>query len=277
MNILKSIVFGIIEGITEWLPISSTGHLIIYNAIMPMDVSAGFYAVYEVVIQFGAVCAALLYYFNKIWPFGVTKTPLGNFGILKYCKKKTFTLWVKIAISCIPAIIVGLLFGEWLDEHLYNPTVVGISLIVVGIAFIVIETLNSKKEAKINRISQIGFSTAFYIGLFQVLAAIFPGTSRSGAIIIGALVLGVNRTIASEYTFILAIPVMFGASLLKIFKYGLAFSLSEIMIMLVGCISAFVVSIFVIKLMLNYVRKNKFTIFGIYRIILGIIVLICLH
>lgn len=273
MNIVKSIVFGIIEGITEWLPISSTGHLIIFNQIMPLDVSPEFYKLYEVVIQMGAGFAALLVFFKKVWPFGESKNPLGK-GILKYMKKDKFILWLKIAVSCIPAIIAGLTIDDWINEHLYNTTVVSLALIVVGIAFIVVEIVHKNKNSKINSITEIGFDTAFYIGLFQVLAAIFPGTSRSGATIIGGLILGVSRTAASEYTFYLAIPVMIGASLLNVFKIGLAFSLSEYLVLIVGTVVAFIVSLYAIRLLINYVRKNKFTIFGIYRIILGIIVLL---
>lgn len=276
MDILKSIVFGIVEGITEWMPISSTGHLIIFNSLMPMNVTPEFYNLYEVVIQFGAACAVLLVFWNKVWPFGLSNNPISNKGILKYCKKNRFILWMKIAVSCIPAVIVGLLFDDWCNEHFYNPLCVSLALIIVGIAFIVVEILYKDKKPVITRVSEIGFDTAFYIGLFQVLAAIFPGTSRSGATIIGALILGVSRSCASQYTFYLSIPVMFGASILKIFKFGAAITLYEVLILAVGCISAFVVSLFVIRLLTDYVQKHNFIIFGIYRIILGIIVFIYL-
>ena len=276
MDILKSIVFGIVEGITEWMPISSTGHLIIFNSLMPMNVTPEFYNLYEVVIQFGAACAVLLVFWNKVWPFGLSNNPISNKGILKYCKKNRFILWMKIAVSCIPAVIVGLLLDDWCNEHFYNPLCVSLALIIVGIAFIVVEILYKDKKPVITRVSEIGFDTAFYIGLFQVLAAIFPGTSRSGATIIGALILGVSRSCASQYTFYLSIPVMFGASILKIFKFGAAITLYEVLILAVGCISAFVVSLFVIRLLTDYVQKHNFIIFGIYRIILGIIVFIYL-
>ena len=274
MDILKSALFGIIEGVTEWLPISSTGHLIIFNSLIPMNVSPEFYDLYEVVIQLGAILAVVLIFWNKIWPFGLSNNPISEKGILKYCKKDKFILWIKIAIACIPAVIVGLLFDDWCNEHFYNPLCVALALIVVGVAFIVVEILYKNKEPKITKLSQIGFDTALYIGLFQVLAAIFPGTSRSGATIIGALILGVSRSVASEFTFFLSIPVMFGASLLKIVKYGLAITLYEGLLIGVGCITAFVVSLFVIKLLMNYVRNHNFIIFGVYRIILGIIVLL---
>lgn len=277
MNILKSIIYGIIEGITEWLPISSTGHLIIFNKLLAMDVSPEFYAVYEVVIQLAAIIAVFIIFFKKIWPFGKSTHPLTEKGLLQYVKKDKFILWLKIAVSCIPAIIVGLLIDDWIDAHFYNTTVVGIALVVVGIAFIVVELAFNNKNAKIKSLADLGFNTAFIIGLFQIIAAIFPGTSRSGVIIIGALILGVSRTVAFEYTFYLAIPVMFGASILKLFKYGLAFSFNEIIILLAGCLSSFIVSVFVIKLLMDYVKKNNFIIFGIYRIALGIIILLFLR
>lgn len=274
LNVLKAIIFGIVEGITEWVPVSSTGHLIILDEFISLDVSENFYKVFEVVIQLGAVGATLLIFIKKIWPFGKCAVPLGKKGIFKYIKKSKFILWLKIAISCIPAVIVGLTIDDFVNEHFYNAVCVSIALIVVGIAFIVIEILMKDKQPRIDRLSEIGYDTALYIGLFQVLAALFPGTSRSGATILGALILGISRGVATEYTFFLAIPVMFGASILKIFKYGLAFSLSEIMVLIVGCVTAFIVSLFVIKLFTNYIKKHDFKVFGIYRVILGIIVLL---
>lgn len=276
MDILKSIVFGIIEGITEWLPISSTGHLIIFDYLIPMNVSAEFYDLYQVVIQLGAVMAVVVLFWDKVWPFGKTEHPLADVPVLRYVRKNIFILWLKAFIACIPAIIVGLLFMDWIDAHFYNPLCVALALIVVGIAFIVVEVMYKDRKPKIQRFSQIGFDTAFYIGLFQVLAAIFPGTSRSGATIIGALILGISRGTSSEFTFFLSIPVMLGASLLKIFKIGVIISFYEFIILFVGCLTAFVVSLFAIRLLLSYVRKNNFIIFGIYRIILGVIILIFL-
>lgn len=277
MDILKSLVFGIVEGVTEWLPISSTGHLIIFNNLIPMNVTPEFYDLYEVIIQLGAICAVLLIFWKKIWPFGVSDNPLSEKGLLKYCKKNQFILWLKIAVACIPAVIVGLLFDDWCNAHFYNPLCVALALIIVGIAFIVVEIIYKDRNPKITKISQIGFDSALYIGLFQVLAAIFPGTSRSGATIIGALILGISRSVASEFTFYLSIPVMLGASLLKIVKYGMAITLYQGLIIGVGCISAFIVSLFVIRLLMGYVKNHNFIIFGIYRIILGIIVLIYLR
>lgn len=276
MDILKSIVFGIIEGITEWLPISSTGHLIIFDYLIPMNVSAEFYDLYQVVIQLGAVMAVVVLFWDKVWPFGKTEHPLADVPVLRYVRKNIFILWLKAFIACIPAIIVGLLFMDWIDAHFYNPLCVALALIVVGIAFIVVEVMYKDRKPKIQRFSQIGFDTAFYIGLFQVLAAIFPGTSRSGATIIGALILGISRGTSSEFTFFLSIPVMLGASLLKIFKIGVIISFYEFIVLFVGCLTAFVVSLFAIRLLLSYVRKNNFIIFGIYRIILGVIILIFL-
>ena len=273
MEILKAILFGIIEGITEWLPISSTGHMILLNQIIKLDVSKEFYSMFEVVIQLGAILAVVVLYWHKIWPFGKNlKYPVSKSGILKYFDKPKWQMWLKIFVACVPAAIIGLLFNDIFEELFYNYVCVAIALIVFGVAFIVVE--NSYREIKINLILKIDYKTALIIGLFQLLAAIFPGTSRSGATIVGALILGVSRSVAAEFTFFLAIPVMFGASLLKLVKFGLAFSLMEILILIVGMLVAFVTSVFVIKFLMSYIKKHDFKVFGWYRIILGMIVLL---
>ena len=273
MEILKAILFGIIEGITEWLPISSTGHMILLNQIIKLDVSKEFYSMFEVVIQLGAILAVVVLYWHKIWPFGKNlKYPVSKSGILKYFDKPKWQMWLKIFVACVPAAIIGLLFNDIFEELFYNYVCVAIALIVFGVAFIVVE--NSHKKIKINSILKIDYKTALIIGLFQLLAAIFPGTIRSGATIVGALILGVSRSVAAEFTFFLAIPVMFGASLLKLVKFGLAFSLMEILILVVGMLVAFITSVFVIKFLMSYIKKHDFKVFGWYRIILGMIVLL---
>lgn len=275
IEILKAVLFGIVQGITEWLPISSTGHMILLNEIVSLNVSDDFYSVFEVVIQFGSILAVVILFWDKIWPFGKrgNKHPLSKNGFGAYIKTDKFSLWFHILVSCIPAAVVGLLFDELFEELFYNFTTVAIMLIIFGIAFIVIETVNRRKKPRVKKISQIDYKIAFLIGVFQLIAAIFPGTSRSGATIVGALLIGVSRTVAAEYTFFLAIPVMFGASLLKIVKFGFSFTGTELMILVVGMVVAFVVSLFVIKFLMDYIRKHDFRIFGYYRIILGIIVL----
>ena len=278
IEILKAILFGIVQGITEWLPVSSTGHMILLDQIVKLNVSENFYSVFEVVIQLGSIIAVILIFWKRIWPFGKkgNKHPLKKDGIGAYIKKDKFVLWFHILVSCIPAIIIGLPFDDLFEELFYNPTCVAIALIVVGVAFIVVENrIRKKKDFRVNKIVEITYKDALIIGLFQVIAAIFPGTSRSGATIIGALIIGVSRTCAAEYTFYLAIPAMLGASLLKILKYGLAFSALEYAILIVGSVVAFVVSLFVIKGLMNYVKKHDFKIFGYYRIVLGVIVLVC--
>jgi len=265
MEIIKSIIYGIVEGITEWLPVSSTGHLIILNEFLPLNVSDGFWNVFEVVIQLGAILSVILLYFNKLWPFSLKEK--------NFLKKDTFNMWFKILVSCIPAAIIGLLFDEVFEKLFYNTLSVSIALISVGILFIFIEKFN-KKNTTINSISEITYKAAFIIGLFQLVAAIFPGVSRSGATILGALIIGVSRVTAAEYTFFLAIPVMLGASLLKLLKFGLAFTSLEISILITGMVVSFITSLFAIKLLMDYVKKHDFKIFGYYRIILGIILIL---
>ena len=276
LNIVYSIIYGIIEGITEWLPISSTGHLILAeNFLKFQNVSPDFFDMFEVVIQLGAILAVVVLYFKQIWPLKREKNKHNKNGKIVW-DKKILILWVKILVACIPAAIVGLLFDDLLNEYLYNSWVVATMLILVGIAFIIIENKKKGMNARVKDITELTYKDALIIGLFQLIAAIFPGTSRSGATIIGALLIGVSRTVAAEYTFFLAIPVMFGASLLKIVKFGFAFTGTEIVALLVGMIVAFLVSIFVIKFLMNYIKKHDFKVFGWYRIVLGILVLILL-
>ena len=268
MEILKAILFGIIEGITEWLPISSTGQMILLNDFIHLNVSDEFYKLFEVVIQLGAILAVVIMYFKTICPFG--------FGKTKSDTVDTFNLWGKIIVACLPAAVIGILFDDWLDEHLYNSVVVSLMLIVYGIIFIIVENRNIGKQ-KTENLKDITYKQAFGVGAFQLLSLI-PGTSRSGATIIGGLILGLKRNIAAEFTFFLAIPVMVGASLLKLLKYvlevGFVFETMELVILGVGCLVAFVISILIIKFLMNYIRKHDFKVFGYYRILLGIIVLL---
>ncbi|MBR3324983.1 MAG: undecaprenyl-diphosphate phosphatase [Clostridia bacterium] len=273
MNIIFSIIFGIVEGITEWLPVSSTGHLILFQSFMQFNnVSEGFWDVFEVVIQLGAILAVVLLYFKKIWPFKLEKKSENN--KLKI-NKDIINLWIKIIISCFPVVLIAVFkIDELAEKYFYNPASIAVMLIIVGIAFILIERKNKdKKKFRVNSIKDLTYKDAVIIGMFQVIAAIFPGTSRSGATIIGALLIGVSRVVSAEYTFYLAIPAMFGASLLKLVKYGFGFTGTEIVILLVGTIVAFLVSIFVIRFLMTYIKKHNFEVFGWYRIALGIIVL----
>ncbi|WP_294389328.1 undecaprenyl-diphosphate phosphatase [uncultured Clostridium sp.] len=270
LEIIKAIILGIVEGITEWLPISSTGHMILVDEFLKLNVSKEFMDMFLVVIQLGAIFAVILLYWKKIFPFKYDN------GIK--IEKDTLIMWVKILIACVPAAIVGLLFDDQLNALFYNPTTVSIMLILFGILFIVIENYNKGKKPKINSLAEITYTVAIMIGLFQLIAAVFPGTSRSGATIVGALLIGVSRTVAAEFTFFLAIPVMFGASALKLVKFGLQTGFvitgSELAILLVGMIVAFIVSILAIKFLMSYIKNNDFKVFGWYRIILGIIVLL---
>ncbi len=268
IEILKSIIYGIVEGITEWLPVSSTGHMILLEEIMPMNVSKSFWSMFLVVIQLGAILAVVLLYWNKIFPF--KKTREGKYVSVK----SIWILWSKILVATIPAAVIGLALDDWIDEHLYNGFVVAIMLILVGVAFIYVENRNKDMRPTVNSLSALSYKDALIIGLFQVIAAVLPGTSRSGATIIGGLLIGVSRAVAAEFTFFLAIPVMFGASLLKLVKFGFAFSFLEFFILIIGMLVALVVSIFVIRFLMSYIKKHDFKVFGWYRIVLGIIVLI---
>ena len=276
LEIIKAIIFGIVEGITEWLPISSTGHLILVEQFIKFkQVSPEFWNMFEVVIQFGAILAVVILYFKNIWPFTKDKDKaISKKGIMSYFNKEIINLWGKILVACIPAAIVGILFDEFFEALFYNPVCIAIALIVFGIAFILVENNKKDKQGKKETNSQITYKDALIIGIFQLLAAIFPGTSRSGATIIGGLLLGLSRSNAAEFTFYLAIPTMFGASLLKLAKFGLAFSSIELAVLLVGMLVSFFVSIFVIKFLMSYIKKHDFKVFGYYRIILGIVVLI---
>ena len=269
IEILKAVLFGIVEGVTEWLPISSTGHMILLNDFINLNVSKDFYKLFEVVIQLGAIMAVVVMFFKSIWPLKKKKDKI-------VVDKKIISLWGKILVACLPAAIIGLVFDDFLDKHLYNSIVVSLALIIYGIVFIVVENKNiGKKETK--SVEKITYKQALQIGAFQLLALI-PGTSRSGSTILGGLIVGLERSVAAEFTFFLAIPVMAGASLLKLLKYilkvGFAFSGIEIAILLVSSIVAFIVSILVIKFLLNYIRKHDFKVFGYYRIALGILVLL---
>lgn len=274
LEILKAFIYGVVEGITEWLPISSTGHLILFEKIIPFqNVSEGFFDMYEVVIQLGAIMAVVVLFWKQLWPFALTakERKKHHCGIIKM---DIMNMWFKILVSCVPAAVIGILFDDVLDALFYRYEVVAIALIVFGIAFIVIENWNKGRRPKITSLSEITYQTAAWIGVFQVIAAVFPGTSRSGATIIGALLIGVSRKVASEYTFFLAIPVMFGASLLKLLKFGFSFTGTELICLIVGCVVAFVVSVFVLRFLLSYIKKHDFKVFGWYRIVLGIVVLI---
>ena len=269
LEIIKAIILGIVEGVTEWLPVSSTGHMILVDEFLKLNVSKEFMEMFLVVIQLGAILAVILLYRKKIFPF--------KFDNGVKVEKDTIIMWVKILIACVPAAIVGLLWDDYLNALFYNPTTVAIMLILFGILFIVIENYNKGKNPKINSLTEITYTVAVMIGLFQLIAAVFPGTSRSGATIVGALLIGVSRTVATEFTFFLAIPVMLGASALKLVKFGLKTGFvmtgSELTILLVGMIVAFIVSILAIKFLMSYIKNNDFKVFGWYRIVLGILVL----
>lgn len=275
VEFLKAALFGVVEGVAEWLPISSTGHMILLNEIVPLKVSEPFYGLFEVVIQLGAIMAVLMVYWTRIWPFGRKNNPqpMGKSGVLAWVKWDKIELWLKILVACVPAAIVGILFDDQLDALFYGPVCVAIMLIVVGAAFIIIETLKAGTKPTIKKLGQLDYRTAALIGLFQVIAAVFPGTSRSGATVVGALLLGVSRKVAVEFTFYLAIPVMFGASLLKIAKYGAAISAGEFGLLVVGVIVAYAVSMLVIRRLVDYVKTHDFKAFGWYRIVLGVVVL----
>ena len=290
MELLKALLFGIVEGITEWLPVSSTGHMILLNEFVKLNVSESFWSMFLVVIQLGAILAVVLIFWNTIWPFALAKNTdfsknLGRRGFWnqKYwgvgpvaVKMEIIINWFKIVVACLPAIVFVVLdLDDICDNLFYNAVGVSIALIVFGIAFIVIESRNTGRRAVVTEMSEITWKMAALIGVFQLLAAAFPGTSRSGATIIGALLIGVSRKAASEFTFILAIPVMLGASLLELLDFGFNLSGTEVAILLIGMVSAFLVSIIVIKFLLSYIRRHDFRVFGWYRIVLGIIVLLC--
>ena len=264
-EILKAIFLGIVEGITEWLPISSTGHMILVDEFIKLDVSKEFLDMFMVVIQLGAILAVLVLYFHKLNPFSRKKTLVE--------RKQTWSLWLKVIIACLPAAVIGLIFDDKINELFFNAWTIAITLIVYGVLFIIVEIFNRKRKPKIRELSQLPYTMAFLIGVFQLLALI-PGTSRSGVTIITALLLGASRFVAAEFTFFLAIPVMLGASALKLVKFGFSYTGLEIAILIAGVLTAFLVSVLAIKFLMKYIKKHDFKIFGVYRILLGIAVII---
>ena len=263
LEMLKVILLGIVEGITEWLPISSTGHMILVDEFIKLNVSEAFMEMFLVVIQLGAILAVCVLYFHKLNPFSPKKTTVQ--------KKETLQLWGKVIVGCVPAAIIGILFDDTIDALFYNPQTVSFTLILYGILFIVVENYNKNRKPSTNTLADLTYKTAIFIGCFQILALI-PGTSRSGATILGAMILSTSRFVAAEYSFFLSIPVMFGASLLKMLKYGFSFTGNEMLYLIVGMVVAFAVSILAIKFLLGYIKKNDFKAFGVYRIVLGVIV-----
>ena len=289
LTLLKTILLGIVEGVTEWLPVSSTGHLILVNSFLNMQMSEEFMEMFDVVIQLGAILAVVVPWFGELWPFHTAaKAPLrsqfahvetegfaGRFQSFadKYLYMDKVMLWLKIFVAVLPAVVIGLPLDDWLDAHLYRPSVIALMLILYGVLFIVVENRNAGRQPVTNSLRRITFRQALLIGLFQCLALI-PGTSRSGATIIGGILIGLNRTTAAKFTFYLAIPTMLGASLLKLVKYGLAFTPFQLIVLLVGMAVAFAVSMAAIRFLMNYIRNHDFKIFGWYRIALGVLVLV---
>ncbi len=273
IEILKVIFLGVVEGITEWLPISSTGHMLLVDEFIQLSASEEFKEMFFFVIQLGAILAVVVMFWKKMWPFKKKGTEDGINPVNSVIKKDIFSLWFKVVVACIPGAVVTILFDDFIEEYLHTPIVIAMTLILYGIAFIIIERWNKKRTAKITNLEDITYRTAFLIGLFQILS-IIPGTSRSGATIIGALLIGVSRVAAAEFTFFLAVPVMFGMSALKMLKLGFVMSSGELFLLIVGMVVAFFVSVFVIKFLMDYIKKHDFQVFGWYRIILGILVLI---
>ena len=288
IEILKAILFGIVEGITEWLPISSTGHMILVDEFIKLNMSKEFKEFFLVAIQLGAILAVVVLYWGKLWPFYIRELPrktrlalkkqstpvrVGLTFVERFCDKEKWILWFKILVACLPTIIIALPFNDIIEEKFNNYVVVAIALIVYGVLFIFIENYNKRRRPTCTSLESMSFKTALLIGMFQVLSVI-PGTSRSGSTIIGGILVGTSRTVAAEFTFFLAIPVMFGASLLKLVKFGFAFTASEVIILVVGILVAFVVSILAIKFLVGYIKKHDFKAFGWYRIVLGILVLV---
>ena len=286
---LKVVLLGIVEGITEWLPISSTGHLILVDEFVKLNQSEEFMKMFNVVIQLGAILAVVVLYWSKLWPFHTKKNAprkswfanQADHGFMKgvqtfcnnYCYMDKIVLWLKIVLACIPAMVVGIPFDDWMEKHFHNATVVAFALIAYGVIFIVIENYNKRRTPRMVTLTDLSFKDAFLIGVFQVLSLI-PGTSRSGSTIIGGILIGASRELAAEFTFFLAIPVMFGASLIKLLKFGLAFTSVELAVLIVGMVVAFGVSILAIKFLMGYIKKHDFKVFGWYRIVLGLLVLL---
>lgn len=265
LDFIKVVILGIVEGITEWLPVSSTGHLILVGDLLKPSLSGAFMEMFNVVIQLGAIMAVVVLYFHKLNPFSPKKT--------QKQKMRTWQMWLKVVIATVPAAVIGLLFDDYLDAIFYKPVPVAVMLIVYGILFIVVENKNKDMKPKANNISELTLQMVLWIGVFQMLALI-PGTSRSGATIVGALLIGVSRGAAAEFTFFLAIPVMFGASFLKLLKFGFAFTAAEFGYLMLGCVVSFVVSVFAIKFLMSYIKKHDFKVFGYYRIVLGTLIII---
>ncbi|WP_428768686.1 undecaprenyl-diphosphate phosphatase [Treponema sp. HNW] len=280
-EMFKALIIGIVEGITEWLPVSSTGHMLIVDAFLPMNMSAEFKSLFFIVIQLAAVCAVIILFWNRMFPFGFEKSAESGLsgasnGLPKIVvHKDIFSLWFKTVAACIPGAVAVFAADDFIEEHLYGPAVISFALIFYGIVFIVIENINKKRDARINDVRDIDYKTALIIGLFQVLS-IIPGTSRSGATIIGALLIGVSRTAAAEFTFFLAVPVMIGSSLLKLLKYEGSLGGAESAVLAVGCITAFIVSLAAVKFLMSYIKKHDFKLFGFYRIAFGAAVLLLL-
>lgn len=265
LDVLKVILLGIVEGITEWLPVSSTGHLILFESFWPMQVSDDFLRMFRVVIQLGAILAVCVLYFDRLNPLSKKHSPSQN--------QEIWRIWGKVIIGCIPAGVLGILLDDFLDAHFYKWQIVAATLIIYGIAFILLEIRNKSVHPKIRSFRHMSYGCAFAIGMFQVLSLI-PGTSRSGATILGAMLLGTSRTVAAEFSFFMAIPVMFGASLLKLVKYGLSFTAPELLCLVTGMVAAFVVSLLVIRFLMDFIKRYSFQIFGYYRILLGIVVIL---
>ena len=263
IELIKTVILGIVEGLTEWLPISSTGHMILVNEFMKLNVETKFMDMFLVVIQLGAILAVVVLNFEKLNPFSSRKS--------RFEKSQTFSLWYKVIFACIPAAVIGLAFNKYMEEHFMNAQVVAFTLILYGVLFIIVENYNKNRRPQINDLVALDYKTAFIIGMFQVLSLV-PGTSRSGATILGAIIFGTSRYVAAEFTFFLAIPVMFGASFLKIVKFGWNYTAPEVLILAIGMIVAFFVSIVSIKFLMRYIKNNDFKIFGWYRIILGLCV-----
>lgn len=274
MDIIKSIILGIIEGITEWLPISSTGHLIIADEFIKLGMTDEFMEMFNVVIQLGAILAVVVIFWNKMWPFTADKTKGYNYitkgnGLIK---KDVMDMWFKVIVAMLPAAIVGIPFDNYFEKHFHNWQVVSAALIVYGVLFIVIEKINKNRKPKVTGIPELSYKTALLIGCFQALSLI-PGTSRSGSTILGAMILGVSRVAGAEFSFFLAVPVMFGASLIKLLKFGFMFTGMELAVLAVGTLTSFIVSVIAIKFLISYVRRHDFSLFGYYRIALGVIVI----
>lgn len=275
LDIIKSVILGIIEGITEWLPISSTGHLIIADEFIKLGQNADFKEMFNVVIQLGAILAVVVIYFKKLWPFTLKKAEGYNY-LTKgngYIKKDIMDMWFKVIVAILPAAVIGIPFDDLFEKHFHNYIVVALALIVYGILFVIIEKKNKNRIPKVKDVTDITYKTALIIGMFQALSLI-PGTSRSGSTILGAIIIGVSRVAAAEFSFYMAIPVMFGASFIKLLKFGLGFTAMELVILIVGMVTAFVVSVLAIKFLMSYIKKKDFTAFGYYRIALGLIIII---